>query len=314
MEKAISTLPPFAGYGQPTFTQIPDYFLDHQMHTLTGAAVKVMLYIFRHTYGYRKTCDAISYQQFVTGIVRADGQIVDQGAGISTRGLAAALDELEEKSLIFRHMEFTPSGSKGTTIYEVNLDGEPHYKPKILVETRPGDALPAGKRVQSKPQRLDYPTAKIAVPPTAEIAVPPTAKIADTTNNGINKQHINKHHGAGLSAAGGDDIVIDLLIKAGISQDAANELAVFVSQKGRDRGYVAQIVDYALGQSRIINKAGYVTRLIRNNAPLPEWHQTAQEGHSGPKLPKNPIDFSKYQDGGKYGFIGRPSPDNSEDC
>jgi hypothetical protein len=55
----------FMGYGNPKYTGIPDLFLDEQMQDLTEAELKVMLYIFRRTYGFKKEQDAISYDQFL---------------------------------------------------------------------------------------------------------------------------------------------------------------------------------------------------------------------------------------------------------
>jgi hypothetical protein len=55
----------FMGYGNPKYTGIPDLFIDEQMQDLTEAELKVMLYIFRRTYGFKKEQDAISYDQFL---------------------------------------------------------------------------------------------------------------------------------------------------------------------------------------------------------------------------------------------------------
>ena len=52
--------PTFRGYRGPRFTPIPDEFLDHQLADLTSAETKVLLYLFRKTYGYRKSADRIS--------------------------------------------------------------------------------------------------------------------------------------------------------------------------------------------------------------------------------------------------------------
>jgi hypothetical protein len=58
----------FMGYGNPKYTPIPDLFLDEQMQDLTEAELKVILYIFRRTFGFKKEQDAISYDQFLNGI------------------------------------------------------------------------------------------------------------------------------------------------------------------------------------------------------------------------------------------------------
>ena len=99
----MTTSTEFEGFGEPTFTGIPNKFLDFLMQDLSESELKVMLYIFRHTYGYttqygdRKAADAISYSQFMEGIKRFDGSQVDRGAGVSERSLATALKSLVQR-------------------------------------------------------------------------------------------------------------------------------------------------------------------------------------------------------------------------
>lgn len=46
-------------------TPIPDFFFDKIAPHLAGAEVKVILYVFRRTFGFNKLCDHISYSQFL---------------------------------------------------------------------------------------------------------------------------------------------------------------------------------------------------------------------------------------------------------
>ena len=71
-----------------------------------------MLYIYLHTLGYGKLADAISYDQFVNGIVTRDGRRLDGGAGVSRRSLVSALTALEKRGLITRRY----NGYSATTI------------------------------------------------------------------------------------------------------------------------------------------------------------------------------------------------------
>ncbi len=61
----------FRGYRGPRFTPIPDEFLDHQLADLTSAEAKVMLFLFRKTYGYRKSADRVSFAQLERGMLAA---------------------------------------------------------------------------------------------------------------------------------------------------------------------------------------------------------------------------------------------------
>ena len=175
----MTTSTEFEGFGEPTFTGIPNKFLDFLMQALSESELKVMLYIFRHTYGYttqygdRKAADAISYSQFMEGIKRFDGSQVDRGAGVSERSLATALKSLVQRGFIFKHLMNKANGAKDTSIYELNIKGYP------LIHT---------------------PTANFADGGTANFADTPTAKYTDTKekqNKKVNTSRQNKNKNAG---------------------------------------------------------------------------------------------------------------------
>lgn len=95
-------LPPldFAGFVSPHYTPVPDAVFDVLMAYLSGAEFKVLCYIVRHTFGWRKEADAISLQQITSGIVRRDGTRLDNGTGLSKAGAVAAIKRLEELHII----------------------------------------------------------------------------------------------------------------------------------------------------------------------------------------------------------------------
>lgn len=75
--------------------------LNGWWHILTGSEQKSLDYILRHTWGYSKTTDIISYSQFLGGIIKRDGTIIDKGCGIkSSATLRKALRGLEEMGFI----------------------------------------------------------------------------------------------------------------------------------------------------------------------------------------------------------------------
>ena len=88
--------------GNITFTAIPNNFLDNIAPTLNPSELRVMLYIYRHTLGFQKLTDTISYDQFLNGQVTHNNRSLDKGAGISRNSLVAALASLENKALIRR--------------------------------------------------------------------------------------------------------------------------------------------------------------------------------------------------------------------
>jgi len=76
--------------------------LNGWWHALTGSEQKALDYLLRHTWGYKKTSDFISYSQFLNGIKRKkDGVWVDKGCGIkSSATLRKALKGLAEKCFV----------------------------------------------------------------------------------------------------------------------------------------------------------------------------------------------------------------------
>src|SRR3954471_257059 len=91
---------PFRGFKRPRYTQVPDELIDDIMVDLTGAELKVLLYVIRHTFGYGKDSDTISLSQMLNGIHRSDGTIVDRGTGLSKKTLLTAINTLESRKFI----------------------------------------------------------------------------------------------------------------------------------------------------------------------------------------------------------------------
>ena len=44
----------FRGFDSPNYTQVPDILFDERMAHLSGAELKVLLYIIRRTFGFKK--------------------------------------------------------------------------------------------------------------------------------------------------------------------------------------------------------------------------------------------------------------------
>lgn len=63
----------FVGFNPPHYTMVPDEIFDVLLPHLSGAEIKVLLYICRRTFGFKKDNDNISISQMVNGISRKDG-------------------------------------------------------------------------------------------------------------------------------------------------------------------------------------------------------------------------------------------------
>src|SRR5215213_3594469 len=73
----------FDGFASPSYTQVPDELFDVLMPSLPDAELRVLLYIVRRTFGFKRDADAISLSQMVSGIVTRDGRRLDAGTGLS---------------------------------------------------------------------------------------------------------------------------------------------------------------------------------------------------------------------------------------
>src|SRR4029078_3357277 len=94
--------PPFQGFRFPNTTPVPDELFDELLADLSGAELKVLLYICRRTFGFKKESDTISISQMTDGIQKKDGNQLDRGAGVSKDSVARAVKSLEEKGVIWR--------------------------------------------------------------------------------------------------------------------------------------------------------------------------------------------------------------------
>lgn len=110
----------------PNSTQIPDIILDHWMADLSGAELKVLLYVARRTYGFGKESDDISLNQMADGIKRRDGTCLDRGTGLSRSGVKTACNNLIQRGILVRvnnHSEQSRECEEST--YRLNLFAAP---------------------------------------------------------------------------------------------------------------------------------------------------------------------------------------------
>jgi phage replication O-like protein O len=124
----------FPGFQSPNTTQIPNEVFDTLMPHLSGGELKVLLYICRRTFGFRKDSDSISLTQIAHGITTKAGRILDQGTGLSKRQVQRALRVLENRKVILVERKVDGTGLHEVNTYRLNvLSGD---KMSPLVETR----------------------------------------------------------------------------------------------------------------------------------------------------------------------------------
>lgn len=114
----------FEGVENPTGTIFPDVLIDHVMAHLTGAEFKVLTYIVRRTFGFKKDADNISLDQIGNGITRRDGSVLDQGTGLSRKTAIAALKGLEAKGVIAVRKRRSKEKGNLPTSYGLRFKGQ----------------------------------------------------------------------------------------------------------------------------------------------------------------------------------------------
>ena len=111
----------FPGFAAPFYTQVPDAVFDELLPVLSGAELKVLLYIIRRTFGFKKNRDNISLSQMVSGIKTRDGQVIDGGTGLGKSSVIRALTTLEEKNIVIRTRRTTSKSGFEATTYALNV-------------------------------------------------------------------------------------------------------------------------------------------------------------------------------------------------
>jgi hypothetical protein len=94
------------------------------MANLTGAEFKVLAYIVRRTFGFKKQADTISLDQICNGVKRVDGRLLDGGTGLSKKTAIGALKGLEDKGVIVADRGSTHKGSLPTA-FAIRLKAQP---------------------------------------------------------------------------------------------------------------------------------------------------------------------------------------------
>jgi phage replication O-like protein O len=113
----------FPGFQSPNTTQIPNEVFDSLMPHLSGGELKVLLYICRRTFGFRKDSDSISLTQIAHGITTKAGRVLDQGTGLSKRHVINALKALEKRNIITVTRKVDETGLNGVNTYSLNILG-----------------------------------------------------------------------------------------------------------------------------------------------------------------------------------------------
>jgi Bacteriophage replication protein O len=151
----------FKGFYVPNSTQVPDTLFDELLSELSGAELKVVLYIIRRTFGFKRQSDTISINQLLFGITKKSGEALDKGTGLSKPTLLQALKSLTEKNIILPTRQFDEKGGFMPTEYRLNIASTP---PESHHETPPSKKIlpsPLGQKTfQGEAENFTKPLVK----------------------------------------------------------------------------------------------------------------------------------------------------------
>src|SRR4051794_29911618 len=124
----------FEGFESPRGTNTPDIVFDVLAPNLKEAELRVLLYIIRRTYGFKKDSDNISISQMVNGITKSDGEVLDYGTGMGKAAVVRGASGLVEKGVVVAQRNQSSERGYEATTYTLRFKANPLY-PK---ETRGG--------------------------------------------------------------------------------------------------------------------------------------------------------------------------------
>ena len=114
----------FNGFKSLNSTPIPDEFFDVLAVKLSEAELRVLLYIMRRTFGFKKTADAISLSQLTDGIRKRDGAVLDYGTGLSRPSVLKAVSGLKAKGIITVEKRTGYDGRNEVNVYALRFQAE----------------------------------------------------------------------------------------------------------------------------------------------------------------------------------------------
>ena len=115
----LSIVPPAAPLVSSSHTtRLPDVILDWVIPVISGAEVRVLLYIARRTYGFGKEHDDISISQFRSGL---GGGRLDRGTGLHHKSIIRAVSELEARGLIAVSRPTLGDSAHGVSRYRITI-------------------------------------------------------------------------------------------------------------------------------------------------------------------------------------------------
>lgn len=131
----------FDGFPPVGYTQVPDAFFDELAPNLKEGELRVLLYIFRRTFGFKKHSDDISLSQMVSGITRRNGDVLDRGTGMGRPAVVRAIQGLIEKGVVVARHNASPERGHEPTTYTLRFKGDPWFSKDTTLVSQSDEAL-----------------------------------------------------------------------------------------------------------------------------------------------------------------------------
>ena len=255
----------FSGFHFPSYTQVPDQLFDELLPILSGGELKVLLYVCRRTFGFKRESDNISLNQMLNGITKEDGTQLDRGAGLSRATLLRALKSLQDKEILIAERQENDKQGNLPTNYRLHMadspwsqnDTPPRYKnePTLGIKT----SLGLGKK-------MSLPLGIKMSPTTYSSTTNSNTTNSDTTNN--NNSDVDG--ASDVDAAMNQNVVVvaGLLQAHGVSGGVAKRLAeTFDEETIREK---IEFVEFLVEEGRVNNPAVWLRTAIEEDYAKPD--------------------------------------------
>lgn len=244
----------YDGFSSPNGTIVPDDVFDVLAPQLTEAELRVLLYIIRRTFGFKRQADDISLRQMVEGITTRDGRRLDRGAGVAKSAAIRAVKALVAKGIIVKRANRSAERGDEPTTYALRFRAT---APASSTEPPPCPAREHPRVLPENPQ------------PTAPGQ-------ADECRRPENPVPVGRARAETGESSEGDDDLIRLLTERGLSEHQAQRLVQAHADRIREK---VDVFDWVVREAPTLitkSRPGWLYRAITDDF-LPEEYVQARD-------------------------------------
>lgn len=264
----------FQGFVFPTTTPIPDQVFDELLPRLTGNELKVLLYICRRTFGFKRESDNISLNQMLDGIVKKDGTRLDGGVGLSKPTLLRALKSLREQEIIL--VEHRSSAARGNQPTNYRLNIRTNYPPQAATK-------PEEEEEESDPtlgKKMNLGGSQNFTKPLVKKRYPQQTVLQQTDRQQHSPKPVGNNNTSasrGERGAGASGPVVVALTKRGMTKTVAKRLAGRYSDER-----ITQKIDFLdflieTSPDKVKSPTGFLRRAIEDDWAAPDGYVSPEQ-------------------------------------